>query len=284
MKKLFVLCIILLLFLLCSCHFSIPVTEASEPLTTEAIAETETPDTLTQIRQSLSQEFSYVVDEMYMNLASDGFSQTVCQDSSVDGSFHFQMDFHQWNHFSDYDVSDIKDFYYQYEDNSMACYAKFNDDTPTRMLMTEDEETDLYATKDQIVGAQALLPDYLTDFADAGNQTETGLHCFTYRLALSDILSDRTLLSSYISNVCASYGYTYRPSDDLSVTVTLCTDDSMRPISITHDFSELKPYVLSDGALSGETAFETDLMYLTYTFNYNLPQSVSVPESFFPAS
>lgn len=291
MKKPVVLCLFLLCILLCACHPSAPVKEASESLTSETttetvaetVAETEAPDTLAQIRQSLSQEFSFVVDEMYMDLASDGFSQTICQDSSSDGSFHFRMDFHQWDYLSDYDVTDIKDFYYQYEDNSMVCYAKFNEDAPTRMLMTKNDEADLNATKDQLVGAQALVPDYLTDFADAGRD-ENGLQCFTYRLPLSDILSDNTLLSSYISNVCAFFCYTYLSSDDLSVYVTVCTDDSMRPVSVTHDFSELKPYVLSEGALSGEAAFETDLMHLTYTFDYDLPQSVPVPESFVPAA
>ena len=62
---------------------------------------------------------------------------------------------------------------------------------------------------------------------------------------------------------------------------TLETDpESLRPLKLEFDFSELKPYVLSSGALSGEYAVDIDLMYMRYTFNADFADTISIPDDF----
>ncbi|MBQ6431155.1 MAG: hypothetical protein IJJ99_04700 [Oscillospiraceae bacterium] len=258
-------------------------TEESAEVPTEASTEpTQDEDVPVSIRQNLPEVFSYHLEEMYMNLAQDGFSQTIDQETALDGSFHFTLYQRQWDHTAEFADETLRDFYYQQEDGVMVCYARLNGEAPERIPMTKAEEADLSASMELVVGASALLPDYLKDFKDEGIDSESGLRRCTYRMSVQDILHDETMLASFVYLVCAVSGYTYQATDDLYVTAALYLDDAMRPVKLTHDFSELKPFVLSEGAVSGEYAMQTDLVYLTYEFDYDTPETISVPENFLP--
>ncbi len=244
----------------------------------------ELPETVTLLRQSLPQVFSFRVDEMYMNLAAYGFTQTISQQSGSDGSFHFTDDSHLWNHYSDYDEQTVMEYYYQYEDGTLVCYRRTDGGAPTRYPFSEAEKRDLFASQEQVFGMQTLLPDYLVDFRDEGVQSDTGLRCYTFRLPLSEVLAQTSLLSAYVTRACDCCGYTYQASDDLFVTATLCTDENLRPVTLSYDFEELKPYVLGESGMSGEYALGTDMMYLTIDFDYTVAQTIPVPDDFIPAS
>ena len=254
--------------------------ETTENRSVESIGEAEAPDPLTRIRQSLSQGCSFQSDELYRNLASFGFSRTILQESAKDGSFRFLTESHQWDYGSEFDEQTVAEFYYQYENGILVCYRKQDGQEAVRIPMTKSEEAELAAGREQILGQANLLPEYLTEFTDLGAEEESGRHEFSFRLPLSEVLADDALLSSFVSNACAMSGYTARPGDDLHITAFLSTDDAMRPTTLKYDLTELKPYVLSEGALSGEFALDTDLMYMTFEFDYDLAESISVPEGF----
>lgn len=296
MKKLaLLLCLVLLLT---ACRFPIPAEpaaesraaestharplESAEPSTEESAAPTEAPDALSQIRERMSEVSSSRVEDLYMDLAAYGFKRVLQNEYAQDGSFHFVMDSHYWDHTTGRDEESVQEYYYQYEDGVFVCYLRSDGAAPSRMPMSKRDVAELDASKDLILGQQALFPDYLTDFTDEGTDSDTGLHRYTFRLRLTDVLTDQTYLCSYLSVVCNLSGYVYRPSDNLSVTAVLLTDDAMRPVKLTHDFSELKPYVLSEGAMSGEAAFDSDFMHLTYDFDYDAPETIPVPADFIP--
>ncbi len=257
-------------------------TESTELPTEESTEPSPDEDTAETIRQNLPEVFSYHLEEMYMNLAQDGFSQTIDQETAQDGSFHFTLTQRHWDHTAEFEDETVREFYYQQEDGVFVCYARLNGEAPERIPMTKAEEADLNASMELVVGAPALLPDYLTDFTDEGIDAESGLRRCTYRMSVQDILNDETLLASFVYLVCSVSGYTYQATDDLYVTAALYLDDAMRPVKLTHDFSELKPFVLSEGALSGEFALQTDLVYLTYEFDYDTPETIPVPANFIP--
>ena len=244
--------------------------------------ETKTQDPLSLIRNSLLQKCSFQTDEMYMNLARFGFSRTMRQEAATDGSFHFVVEFCQWDYGSDYDQKTLTEFYYQYEDGVLACYMKEDENETTRTTLSKAEEREMDASREQILGAFSLLPKYLTDFSDLGVSSDSGLHEYSFKLALSDVITDQTLLSSYIANVFAASGFDYKKENEhvIYITATISVDDSMRPVTLRHDFSELKPFVLNEGALSGEYALDTNLMYLNYEFDYDMVPSIPVPEGF----
>ena len=50
---------------------------------------------------------------------------------------------------------------------------------------------------------------------------------------------------------------------------------TVRPVRLTADLSEVKPYVLPDGALSAEYAMDLDLVTAVYTFDYDLAETVT---------
>lgn len=299
MKKLALLLCLVLLLTACQAPAAVPdgstdtesravestnerPSESTELPTEESVEPPQDEDVPASIRQNLPEVFTYHLEEMYMNLAQDGFNQTIDQETALDGSFHFTLYQRQWDHTAEFADETLRDFYYQQEDGVMVCYARLNGEAPERIPMTKAEEADLSASMELVVGASALLPDYLTDFKDEGIDSESGLRRYTYRMSVQDILNDETLLASFVYTVCAVSGYTYQASDDLYVTAVLYLDDAMRPVKLTHDFSELKPYVLSEGALSGEYAMQTDLVYLTYEFDYDTPETIPVPAYFIP--
>ena len=159
---------------------------------------------------------------------------------------------------------------------------KEDENETIRTTLSKAQEREMDASREQILGAFSLLPEYLTDFSDLGVSSNSGLHEYSFRLALPDVIMDQTLLSLYVANVCAMFDFDYRQEEehDIHITATLSVDDSMRPVALRHDFSELKPFVLNEGAVSGEYALDTNLMYLNYEFDYDMVPSIPVPEGF----
>lgn len=286
------LLILLCLFLLTGCTApAAPSTESTTlpatlpttlppetlPATTAAPTQPEADD-LSLLREKLqTQVFSFTISYRYMHLAYNGISQEVAQEYGQDGSFHFISATRIWDHTQSYESTDQAEYYYRYEDGIMVCYVRANGGEPQRMTLTKAQEQEIAASKDILVGPGGLLPEYLEDFRQ---ESETA---YSFRLPLDKVIADGTMLSKLVYYAFAMYGSEYDPTLNLSIGVTLEVDpETMNPTSFTFDFSEVKPYVLSDGALSGEYALETDLMYMVFTMDYALEETISVPDSFIP--
>lgn len=287
MKRLvaFLLCII---FLLCGCSSGVPVAEADLPeevgIQTEIQAiQTQTlDDDLICLRQWLGEKYSYSISKQYMNLAINGFSQVITQETAQDGSFHFVVNWRQWDHPTNYDNSSKREYYYRYEGFTLCCYLRENDGEPTRMKLNKSDMDSLTCDKAQVIGPDALLPDYLEDFREIYDE-EAGQSGFSFRLPLKDVLSDDTLLRTYIDCIFCLLDSAYDPALNLNICCVVWTDpDTLQPIKLFYDFSELKPYVLTNGALSGEYALNTELMYFIYEFNYETIDTIPVPQDFIP--
>ena len=132
------------------------------------------------------------------------------------------------------------------------------------------------ADKMKIVGSSYLLPSYLESFTEVSEGQK-----YQFSLSVENALKDSAFLSTYLNNVFALSGKEYDKSLGLNILCTVETEKgTYRPIKISYDFAELKPYVLSDFALDGEAALDTDLMYLIYEFDYNLPEHIEIPSEF----
>ena len=129
------------------------------------------------------------------------------------------------------------------------------------------------ADRQRIVGVDALFPHYLEEFSEKIEGEE-----YTFTLSLDKVLEDDTYLSAYLNNVFALCGKEYDPSLNLKILCTCITEkDQLRPQKIVYDFSQIKPYVLSEGALSGEWALDADFMYLYYEFDFDLQETIVIP-------
>lgn len=233
-------------------------------------------DDLSVLKRQLSQKWNYQISYRYMHLAYNGFSQETIQTYAKDGSFFSSTERSYWDHPQDYEESTSAEFYYRYEDNDLICYFKENDNDSQRSAINAKAQREMEASRLMLVGPDGLLPKYLEDFTERSENT-----CYTFRLPVAEILKDETLLSIFIQNAFILYGSQYDESANISIMCTLETEsDSLRPIKLEFDFSELKPYVLSSGALSGEYAFDTDLMYMRYIFNADFADTISIPDNF----
>jgi len=295
------ICVVILCFalLLCSCSnapsvaSSAPSQETTQPATTTQTAPPTTvpettvpettegkPDPLVALRLWLEKDCSFTVSAKYTNLAISGFSQDIIQTQAADGGWHFQSDVHVWVHPNNYDHKETSDFYYCYEDDRLVCYSRIADNPPQRGVLSLTEEQSVAVGRSQMVGAQGLLPYYVQDFAvEQSGQTAV---C-TYVLPVDYLMSETSMLSSFLWNVLSLCGLQTVPAPGLFIFCTFVADaETLQPQTLTVDFSQLKPYVLSSGAQSGEYALDTDFMVVQYTFSYQLESAIVVPEDMIP--
>ena len=147
--------------------------------------------------------------------------------------------------------------------------------------MSAEKEEGLWASRNILIGAEGLLPYYMENFVDQGEHSGTGLREFTFQIPVKQEIQRESLLSTFLQTAFELYGSEYDPETNLYVSCLLEVEkDTLHPVRLTYDFSEIKPYVLSEGALSGEDALETNLMTLTYEFNYEIPKTIPVPDTF----
>ena len=273
------LCMFLSLTLLfCGCA---PIT--ADPDTTPSSSAPETaPDTASQdpliiLKQWLGKDCSFTLSYLYMNLAINGLSQETTQVFAADGGWSFKNQRKTWDHTTNYEFEDNAEFYYRYEDSQLICYSIINGNTQQRTVLNKADQKAMDDSKAYIIGIPGLLPDYLQDLTVT--QTDDAA-IFAYTLPVEKVLADSTLLAVYVQNVFALSNYEYEPEGHLLIGCTFETDpETFQPKSLSFDFSQLKPYVLSKYAQSGEQSFETEFMTMVFTFDYNLPPTIAIPEN-----
>lgn len=238
-------------------------------------------DVLGAIENWLTEDFSFCISLQYMNLAYNGMSQEILQELAEDGSFHFITSMRQWDHNADFEYGVKAEYYYCYEDGAMVCYMRANDGQPERTVLTSAETEEILSSKSLFVGPDTLLPSYIEDFSEIGENTETGLFGCSFSLPLTEVVKSGTFLSALVQNAYALSGNEYDPESGVNILcIVEAEKETFRPVRISYDFSELKPYVLSESALSGEYALDTDLMYMIYDLDYELAETIPVPEDF----
>lgn len=228
----------------------------------------------------LEKDCSFTISYQYMNLAINGMSQETAQTFATDGSWVMTTHRKNWDHTSDYEFEEDAAFYYRYEDSQLVCYSRIGDQSPQRAVMTQQSKSELAAGKAAMLGVPGLLPEYL----QALSVTEAdGAAVFTFRLPAEKVMADSTLLSAYVNNAFYISGRQYKPEYNAAILCAITTDpETFQPKAVSFDFSELKPYALSSGALSGEDAFGVDLMVMNYTFDYNLAETTDIPQHMIP--
>ena len=233
-----------------------------------------------QLQQWLSKDSSFTVSCQYMNLAVNGMSQKITQTQAADGSWSFKTQRKVWDHTSDYEDEEASEFYYRYEDSRLVCYSSIDGSTPQRAQLSDRDIAAMDADKALMVGVPGLLPKYMQELTiTQTNEAAT----FSFRLPVEKVLADNTYLSAFVSNVFTLSGSAYKPEYNATILCTFETEpQTFQPRSLYYDFSQIKPYVLSEGALSGETALDSDFLTMTYTFDYALPATTQIPDYMFP--
>lgn len=277
-----VVCIFLsFILLLCGCAPNATGSDTKPTSSTrEANLDTTSQNSLIVLKQWLKKDCSFTLSYLYMNLAINGMSQETTQTFAADGGWCLINQRKSWDHTTDYESEENAEFYYCYEDSQLICYSIIDGNTPQRAVLNETDQKAMNDSKAYMIGAPGLLPDYLQDLSVA--QTDDAA-VFTYTLPVEKVLGDSTLLAVYVQNVFALSNYEYEPEDQLLIGCTFETDpETCQPKSLSFDFSQLKPYVLSNGAQSGEFALDTDFMTMIYTFDYKLPSTIAIPENLIP--
>ena len=233
-----------------------------------------------QLHQWLNKDSSFSISYMYMNLAINGMSQQITQTQAADGSWYFKNQRKVWYHNPDYESEEAVEYYYRYEDSRLVCYSSINGDTPQRAQLSDRDIAEMDASKASMVGVPGLLPEYLQELSIVQtNEAAT----ISFRLPVDKVLADDTYLSVFVSNVFSLSGNEYKPEYNATILCTFETDpQTFRPKSLSYDFSQIKPYVLSSGAQSGEDALDTDFLTLEYTFDYDLPGTTQIPDNMIP--
>ncbi|MBE6982007.1 MAG: hypothetical protein E7437_06795 [Ruminococcaceae bacterium] len=278
MKKRFLACIVSVMLLISACAKPQPAV-APESTPTELSGNAE----LNALRNAWGTPYSYTIELCCQDYLYQAFSRTVVKEYALDHSFHFIVTDRHWN-YSDYDKTQVREYYYRYEGNTYVCYIKSPGQEPTRIEMSPQDKATVDATEEYVTGVPGLLPEYLEDFTALGTDAQSGLAGYRYRLPVAKVLPGNDTMINVLANYAVDLEHsTYSEDLDLDLICTAWVEPaSLRPIRLEVDFSELKPYVLSDGAISAEYALELgELMYVTFTFDHTVRDSVAIPEEFF---
>ena len=258
-------------------------TPPEEPEQEAPVSDKGSPGPLTRMRMQMNGNYSFNLSMNYTNLLVNGISQDVVQEYAENGDFHFTTTARQWDHGTETDITTKGEYYYRYENGELVCYSKINDGETERRELTFDDFQEIKDTERDSISVNAIFPSYIESLTDEGIDEETGCALYTFTLPVGKVLSDQTMLSNLVTYAYYLSGNLYDPTIPINIGCTVYADaDSLRPLKVVYDFTELKPYVLSDGALSGEFALDSDLMSMTYMFYYDLLAKLEIPSEFLP--
>ena len=284
---------ICIMMLFCACTPNTPATEPSsetapqadmptaEPwLESEPSSEVTLQADLSAVEPWLEKDCSFTLTYEYMNLAINGMQQKSTQSFAADGSWSFKNEQKIWDHTYDYEVQVTSEFFYRYENSQLVCYSSIDGQTPQYAVLSDSEKAAMDESKTYMVGVPALLPEYLQELSVTQADDTT---VFAFQLPVEKVLADNTILSVFLQNVFSLSGNEYKAEYNAMILCTLETDpQTHQPKTLSYDFSQVKPYVLSAGAQSGESAFDGDFLTMTYFFDYALPDTLEVPTHLIP--
>lgn len=259
--------------------------EQTEPQQSEQSQQIERTDRelLSAAEEWLKKDFSFKVTFAYTNLAINGMQQCSEQVTGRDGSWSMLTERQMWDHRTDYRQEEAAQFYYCYEDSQLVCYYDVEGEGPERTVISEHNREEIEDSKALMVGIPALMPEYLENLYVTKPTGNDAVIVLTYRLPVDKVMADSTILSVYVNNAFALSGNTYPPEADAGILTIFEVDtQTCQPISLSYMFHEVKPYMLSTGAQSGEAALDTDFMTMYYEFDYDIPNTVAVPEEMLP--
>ncbi len=273
------LCIVLLCFF-CGCKKADNVTSNGE--STAAVTEAANDSDIIR-KFSFSPDVTHKISYEYMNLLDFGFSRDIEQTSYKDGSFSYFITDRQWNHGTEYDETIKREFYYQYEDGSLICYMKEPDGKISHGEVEQEVLDSMNRDKAKIISTDAIIPTYAEGFTEVVEGTQ-----YTFSMPVKDIIKDDNMLSSFISSIFTASGFEYNDTLGLDIICTIdaytSDDGTVYPTKVSYDFDQIKPFVLSKGAMSGEYALDVNLITMTYEFDYNMDETVEIPEEFYPTT
>ncbi len=232
-----------------------------------------------RIEAWLEKEFSFSFQYEFTNLAYNGIAQETVQKTAEDGSFCMINTRREWHHFENYDVTEVSRFYYQYEDAGFVCYSQIGEESPQRMVMTKNQILEMNASKLGVVGSTGIFPAYIKNFALVEGESEENTCTYYFEIPVKDVLEDEGIaLNTFLSIAISFSRLEYTSPQDVDIVCNIVVDkETHRPISLTYDFSEFKPYVLPDDVLLVEEMVEGGFMQMKYAFDYNLEETVPVP-------
>jgi len=298
MKRLLVL-ILCLVTVLCGCTGSYAQPEATpqavdvaveaepkptaEPVVkpTPVQEEVDAQKALDAVRAWFDKEASFSIYFWYDNPEVNGFSGQVIQNSAQDDSFYFYNSQLMWDHKSDYNGSNINEWYYINEGTEFVTYRRINDEPVERMVLSSGNKEELTAGYKQFVGAYTLLPKYVRSFALDTETEQTDTCYFTFSLPVKQVLNTNSYLANFLLRTYTFYygsetaELMYKQSESNILCRLEVEKDTFMPISLQYDFSQLAKEVLP-----AEVPGKEELIVFEYTFKYDLIETIVVPEEF----
>lgn len=174
-------------------------------------------------------------------------------------------------------------FFYRYEGSEYICYTSIDDQAPQRIPVSGQTLIAMEADKAILVGELCLMPSYLEGLYVTNPVGVDEVTALAYWLPVDQVLADKTMISVYLNNAFALSGKTYPNDANAGILMILEIDTATcRPITLSCIFNEVRPYVIPESVLTGQVEEDQKLMYMEYSFYYDLAESVTVPEDMIP--
>ena len=238
-----------------------------------------TIDPLDSVKSWLAQDFCFRVSYSFRDFRKEGISDEINVVYAADGSHSTIYSRNTWNYQRNLHWEETSEFYCRYEDSPLVCYRYIDDVdgvSVERTVMTSQDIERQTERKLYWVDVSAIVPDYLQNLSVTHTKTSAIL---TYELPLKKVDSDSTILAVFINYAAGCSAEQYEPSNTLTIGCTLETNPiTYQPKSLTFDFTQLKPMLLS----TDEGSADEELMTMTVAFDYSLPDSITPPDYAIP--
>lgn len=275
-----------LLALLLLCLLLTACTRTADPVQTEppaapteepSPAPTETQWTLEEARQTLDswleQDLSLDYSSCFFPQGSFGLEEKIEQKSAVDGSFTFLFQGHYWDRAAFVDYEDSALYHYALEDGKLVCDVRFGNGSVDHFVLTASEEKQLAEARREVMGVDVLLPAFAEEFSQSGVEGDAELICLCYALPLEKLMEENNKLKQQLDNILFLAELDAYP-EGLSLGAELIAErETLRPVSVRFDFSQLEP-VLDPGS-DQEKGTQ---MELGFRFDYQLAETIPMPE------
>lgn len=276
------LALLLAALLLAGCTGQAVSNEAEIPAPSEEESAPEAEWTVDQLRDALrpwlEQDLSLSYFTSFFPKRGYGIVETIEQTGAADESFTFDYQVHYWSHVSGLDHEESARYHYAREDGALVCNVLFDEEDFQHFVLTEAEETELEAARQQLIGVDALLPAYAEDLRQSDAEDEADQIRFYYTLPLEKILRGDDKLSQMLNVILIFAGKDAYPDTGLRVGAELIAErETLRPVSVRYDFSELEPTLAAlpdsrEGEVTGPR------MEMEFRFDYRLAETIPLPE------
>lgn len=215
-----------------------------------------------------------------------GLEEEIDQECGKDGSIRFSLSFHSWNRDRDWEKEELTEYHYTVLDSgNLLCTTRsflgsrqIPDGPIQRYQMGERQQKEMADSWQQMLGCEAMLPDWAEELSAEDVPGSPELLCLRYRLPLDRVLQQENMLKQLLSNLFLLREIEELPKGLRIEAALYLQRDSLRPDILRYSFDELAAVIFTETDHQSGASEDTAGMEVEYRLEHELAETVPLPE------